>query len=226
MPNLLKTSYYLPLQVTIDDREPATLEEEFRKMGNMIICRKRMLAGDYLFDEEVLVERKTIPDFCRSIKDGRLFKQVKELASCQIPSYLILEGRNRLFRETDFSLQAIQGILISISIAFRIPVLKTKNTKETVQVMLQSYKQLTKEGLDDQRFFPRPAFFKKKKDPMLSQKVHILEGFPGIGADKAEKLLMKFGNLHAVFTAKEEEFLQVPGFGKKTVDRLKEVLHK
>jgi DNA excision repair protein ERCC-4 len=225
MPNLLTSSYYFPLQVTIDDREPDLMEEEFRKMGNLIICRKRMLAGDYLFDGDVLVERKTIPDFCRSIKDGRLFKQVKELARFQIPSYLILEGKNSHFKDTGFSLQAIQGILISISIAFRIPIIKTKNTQETVQVMLQSYKQLTKKGLEIQRFFQRPAPIKRNNNPMLSRKIHILEGFPGIGADKAERLLMKFGNLHAVFTAKEEELLQVPGFGKKTVDRLKEVLN-
>ena len=90
--------------------------------------------------------------------------------------------------------------------------------------MLQSYKQLTKDGLEDQRFYPRLSRFSKKKDPLLSQKIHILAGFPGIGTDKAESLLMKFGNLQALFTAGSEEFKQVPGIGKKTIERLIKIL--
>ena len=226
MSKLLKSSYYFPLQVTIDDREPLTLEEAFQKMGNMIIRRQRLESGDYLFDGDLLVERKTIPDFCHSIKDGRLFSQVKNLTRCKVPACLILEGKNRLFKETDFSPQAIQGILLSISLAFRLPILRTKNSQETVQVMLQCFKQLTKDRLEDIRFNPRISSFKKKSNPLLAQRIHILEGFPGIGTDRAERLLKKFGNLHAVFTAEDEELLKVPGFGKKTVDRLREVLKK
>jgi len=226
MSKLLKSSYYFPLQVTIDDREPLTLEEAFQKMGNMIIRRQRLESGDYLFDGDLLVERKTIPDFCHSIKDGRLFRQVKNLTRCKVPACLILEGKNRLFKETDFSPQAIQGILLSISLAFRLPILRTKNSQETVQVMLQCFKQLTKDRLEDIRFNPRISSFKKKSNPLLAQRIHILEGFPGIGTDRAERLLKKFGNLHAVFTAEDEELLKVPGFGKKTVDRLREILKK
>jgi len=195
-------------------------------MGNMIIRRQRLESGDYLFDGDLLVERKTIPDFCHSIKDGRLFRQVKNLTRCKVPACLILEGKNRLFKETDFSPQAIQGILLSISLAFRLPILRTKNSQETVQVMLQCFKQLTKDRLEEIRFNPRPSPFKKKSNPLLAQRIHILEGFPGIGTDRAERLLKKFGNLHAVFTAEDEELLKVPGFGKKTVDRLREVLKK
>jgi DNA excision repair protein ERCC-4 len=226
MSKLLKSSYYFPLQVTIDDREPPTLEEEFRTMGNMILRRQRLASGDYLFDGDLLVERKTIPDFCQSIKDGRIFRQVKNLANTKVPACLILEGKNRLFKETDFSPQSIQGILLSISLAFRLPILKTKNPQETVQVMLQSYKQLTKDKLEELRFYPKFPGYKKSTYPLLSQRIQILESFPGIGTDRAERLLMKFGNLHKVFIAEEEELLKVPGLGKKTVDRFRELLQK
>ncbi|MCE7053130.1 helix-hairpin-helix domain-containing protein [Algoriphagus sp. AGSA1] len=226
MPNLLKSSYYLPLQVTIDDREPVALEEEFRKLGNMIIHRQRLAVGDYLFDRDFLVERKTIPDFCLSVKDGRLFKQAGKLAGSRIPGCIILEGKTKDFKNTDFSPQALQGILLSMSLAFRLPVLRTKNICETVQVMLQSFKQLAGDGLGEHRFYPRPISAKKRKDPFLVQKIHILEGFPGIGADKAERLLMKFGNLQAVLTACDKELLSVPGIGEKTVNRLIEILRK
>ncbi len=224
MSNLLKSSYYYPLQVTIDDREPYTLEEEFRNLGNMIIHRQRLETGDYLLDGDLLVERKTISDLCSSIKDGRLFNQMKKLTNVRVPTCLILEGKKKQFRETDFSPQSIQAILLSISLAFRIPILKTKNSRQTVEVMLQSFKQLNKDRLASQRFYPRPTLFKKSSHPLLAQRIHILEGFPGIGTERAESLLIKFGNLQGVFTADIKELLNVPGVGKKTVDLLCELL--
>jgi len=226
MSRLLKSSYYFPFQITIDAREPTALEEVFRIKGNMIIHRQTLLAGDYLFDGDLLVERKTIPDFCRSIKDGRLFHQAKILSKSKVPACIILEGRNRDFKETDFLPQAIQGILLTISLSFRIPILRTKTTEESAAVMLQCFKQLTKDKLEEQRFYPRPVPFKQKRQVWLRRQIHILEGFPGIGVDRAERLLTKFGNLHAVFTAGQEELLEVPGFGKKTVERFFEILKK
>jgi DNA excision repair protein ERCC-4 len=65
-----------------------------------------------------------------------------------------------------------------------------------------------------------------EKDPLLAQKIHILEGFPGIGVDKAERLLLKFGCLQAVFNAEVEDLLNVPGIGKKTVEGMLEILKK
>ncbi|WP_158861324.1 ERCC4 domain-containing protein [Lunatibacter salilacus] len=224
MSKFLKTSSYFPLQVSIDDRESVALEDEFRKLGNMIVCRQRMDVGDYLLDSDLLVERKTIPDFCHSIKDGRLFKQAKLLATSPIPAIYILEGRNRQFKDTDFTRQAIQGILISLSLAFRLPIIKTKNYPESVQVMLQCFKQLTKDRLEEQRFFPQS--YTKKQPPLHIQRVQILKGFPGVGVDRAERMLAKFDSLYAVFTAENEALLNVPGLGKKTVDRFLEILRK
>lgn len=226
MSKILKSSSYFPLQVTIDDREPGVLEREFRELGNMIIHRKRLEVGDYLLDGDFLVERKSIPDFCLSIKDGRLFTQAGKLMSSCIPACLILEGKNREYKKTDFSSKAIQGILLSISLAFRLPILRTKNTHESVEVMLQGFKQLTRDKLEERHYYPRPFHSKLKKDPLLAQKLHILEGFPGIGVDKAERLLMKFGNLESVFTAHADDLLKVPGIGKKTVEGMLEILKK
>ncbi len=225
MAKILKSSYFFPFQVTVDDREPDCVVEELKEFGNMIIQRKRLDVGDYLLDDNLLVERKTIYDFCHSIKDGRLFKQVARLAKNPIQACIILEGKNKTFKETKFSPQAIQGVLLSISLAFKVPVLRTKSPKETVQVMIQSFKQLTKDPLEDQRIHPRPFFFKKRIDPLLlARKIHILEGFPGIGIDRAEKLLLKFGNLQAIFNAGNEELLRVPGLGKKTIAIFRSIL--
>ncbi|MBA4302466.1 MAG: hypothetical protein C0433_20535 [Cyclobacterium sp.] len=116
--------------------------------------------------------------------------------------------------------------MLSISLAFKLPILRTKSTHESVEVMLQGYKQLTRDKLEDQRFYPRPFPSKLKRDPLLAQKLHILEGFPGIGVDKAERLLTKFGSLQAIFSASSDVLLETPGIGKKTAEGMLEILKK
>ncbi|WP_194973270.1 ERCC4 domain-containing protein [Aquiflexum lacus] len=224
MSRLIKSSYFYPLEVIIDDREPMSVEKELLAKGNLLVQRKRLDVGDYIFDNDLLVERKTVVDFCGSIKDGRLFKQVSKLAKSKIPGILILEGKQKEFKETDFSVSAIQGILVSISLGFKIPILQSKGIKETVAIMLQGYKQLTKDRLQDQRVYPRKGNFKKGKDQSLKQKIHILEGFPGIGVDRAERLLDHFGSLKAAFDADFEKLLSVPGFGRISALKFIEIL--
>jgi len=224
MSRLIKSSYFYPLEVVIDDREPLSVERELLEKGNLLVQRKRLGVGDYIFDNDLIVERKTVQDFCGSIKDGRLFRQVFKLAQSKTPAILILEGKHKDFKETDFSVQAIQGIVVSVSLVFKIPILRSKSLKETVEIMLQGYKQLTKDRHQEQRLYPRKGDFKKSKDRFLEQKIHILEGFPGIGVDRAKMLLEHFGSLKAVFDADFENLLSVKGFGKTTAKKLKEIL--
>lgn len=226
MYRILKSSYFYPLEVVIDDREPISVEYELLAKGNLLVNRKRLDVGDYFFDNDLIVERKTVPDFCASIKDGRLFKQMSRLANSKTPGILILEGKQKEFKETDFSVPAIQGILISISLGFKIPILRSKGIKETIAIMLQGYKQLTKDNLQNQRVYPRKGNFKKKKDQFLEQKIHILEGFPGIGVDRANLLLEKFQTLDRVFQSKKEEFLDLKGIGHNTWERFQEILRR
>lgn len=224
MSRLIKSSYFYPLEVIIDDREPISVEKELLAKGNLLVQRKRLDVGDYIFDKDLLVERKTVLDFCASIKDGRLFKQVSKLSKNKIPSMLILEGRQKDFNKTDFTAQAIQGVMVSISLGFKIPILRSKGIKETVSIMLQGYKQLTKDKLQEQRTYPRKGNFKKGRDQNLKQKIHVLEGFPGIGADRANSLLDHFGSLKAVFNADFENLLNVPGFGRISARKFKDLL--
>jgi DNA excision repair protein ERCC-4 len=226
MTELLKSSYFYPLEVIIDDREPISIEQEFLTKGNLLVQRKRLDVGDYIFDNELIVERKTVKDYCESIKDGRLFRQVSKLAKNKVTAFMILEGRQKDFKETDFSVQAIQGILVSVSLGFRIPILRSKSIRESVEIMLQGYKQLTKDRLLEQRIFPRKGNFKKKKDRFLEEKIHILEGFPGVGVDRAKSLLDHFGNLKAVFDADLENLLEVKGFGRISAKNFKEILER
>jgi ERCC4-type nuclease len=51
----------------------------------------------------------------------------------------------------------------------------------------------------------------------------VVEGLPGVGPERAEALLRKFGTLSALFSASAEELEQVEGIGEKTARRLEEL---
>jgi ERCC4-type nuclease len=210
----------------IDDREPIYVEKELLSKGNLLVRRKRLDLGDYIFDNDLIVERKTILDFCTSIKDGRLFKQMSKLANSKIPGILILEGKHKDFKNTDFSLTAIQGVMISIGLVFKIPILRSKGVEETVSIMLQGYKQLTKESVEFRRVYSPKLKYKRRKDQLLIYKVHVLEGFPGIGSERANLLLEKFQTLDRIFQSPKEEFLELKGIGIKTWELFQDILRK
>ena len=81
--------------VVIDDRERAEpVAAALRRSGSVLIEVRRLPAGDYLVDDTLLFERKTLADLCASIKDGRLFAQGLRLTRAPQRPALILEGRS------------------------------------------------------------------------------------------------------------------------------------
>jgi len=93
MSRIIKSSYFYPLEVLIDDREPLSVERELLEKGNLLVQRKRLGVGDYIFDNDLIVERKTVQDFCGSIKDGRLFTQVSKIGQKQNSCYFDFGGK-------------------------------------------------------------------------------------------------------------------------------------
>jgi len=61
-----------------DDREPEGLQQFATLVDKEIIFeRKRMKRADYRFGK-FYIERKTVEDFCASIVDGRINKQIED----------------------------------------------------------------------------------------------------------------------------------------------------
>ena len=68
-------------RLSVDHSERhSTLLEAARRSGAFNVRMVHLGTGDYLIDDEVLVERKTIGDFVASLVDGRLFPQAARLA--------------------------------------------------------------------------------------------------------------------------------------------------
>jgi len=69
-----------------------------------------------------------------------------------------------------------------------------------------------------QGFSRRPGYRPKNK---RRRQVYILQRLPGVGRDRAERLLNVFGSVEAVMTAGIEDLQVVEGIGRKTAEKIK-----
>ena len=175
----------------------------------------RLALGDYLIDDSLLIERKTLPDLVDSIKDGRLFGQGCGLARTGIWTALILEGTGKDLAGCGMRREAIQGALITLTLFLGIPLLRSQTPQETARLMLFAARQA--------RTVATGALPRRGRRPRGKYRVQarVLQGLPGIGPERAKRLLDKFGTIEAVMTAAVEELASVRGVGMATAQSIR-----
>lgn len=205
-----------PLAIVADDRERASEVIEFlRAIPGVAVGIERLAAGDYLADRRLLFERKTLRDFSVSIVDGRLFRQMGTLARTRTRAVLILEGTGKDVESIGVRREAVQGALITVSLLLGIPVLRSVSAEETARLIVYAARQLQAVGKSG---FPRPGY---RPGTRKGRQLFILQGLPGVGRERALRLLEKFGSVEAVIRAEREELLAVEGVGARTADRIR-----
>lgn len=208
-----------PNHITADDREcKSKVIMSLLEMENVDIRIRRLPVGDYQIGRRVIVERKTLKDFAISIVDGRLFKQMIRLTNSTSKGVLILEGTAADTVDLKITRESMQGALITVSLILGIPVLRSKNPSETAKLIVYIGHQLesmTRGGM--QRHGYRPKGNRKRQ-------MFILQGLPGIGPEKAGRLLDRFGSVEATISASSDELQTVEGIGKSIADRIRWVV--
>ncbi len=204
------------INITADDREhKSEVIKSLMYIENVEVCIRRLSMGDYQVDNRVIVERKTLKDFAISIIDGRLFKQMIRLANSTFTGVLILEGTAIDTVDLGMTREAMQGALITVSLILGIPVLRSKDPSETAKLIVFIARQIElMAGGGMQRHGYRPKTKRKRQ-------LFILQGLPGVGSEKAERLLAMFGNVEAAISASSSELQAVDGIGKSIADKIK-----
>lgn len=210
-----------PIRIIVDDREQRCgMIEMLEATGSVSLSINHLACGDYEVDDHLLFERKTLTDLAVSIKDGRLFRQGCRLAQSHKRGIIILEGTSRNLASSNMRREALQGALISLTVFLGIPLLRSRNLQESAQLMLytaRQYRSIASGALPRHGIRPRG----KRKTQL-----HILQGIPGLGPERAGMLLDKFGSVEAVLTASMEELLSVKGIGKQSVDAIFWAVHE
>ena len=202
-------------KITIDYRERNCLiSSELVSMG-FLVEFKELKVADYLV-KETAIERKTVNDFISSMINKRLLKQLEELQQYK-NRLLIIEGieEQELYTDskewTGMNANAIRGFLLSILLKYKVPIIFTKNYKDTAKFISVLAKKQKKE---------MSLNVTKKTLNKKERLQFILEGFPGIGPKTSKKLLKKFKNLRNIFNSSEEELKAVIGKKAKGVKEL------
>ena len=146
----------MPL-IKVDDRECnekllSTLRQE--KDFTLQICR--LPIGDYQVDDILLVERKAVRDMIASIKDGRWFRQAIKLSALPIQSMVILEGTSLNYKSIGMKREAIQGALISLSLLFKIPLIRSRTPEETAKLIHHPVEFVKKVQENNRKALPEP----------------------------------------------------------------------
>ncbi|MGC8988922.1 MAG: ERCC4 domain-containing protein [Verrucomicrobiia bacterium] len=197
-------------RIVVDDRESRSqVIERLKLQPHVQLEVRRLSVGDYEVGTEWVFERKTIHDFAASLADGRLFHQVARLARCPNGSALILEGPDQVRAETGISPEAWQGTIISIGLAFRLPVIRSADPEETARLLTYAANQVGRR---------RDAVFVtagRRARALERQRIRMLTALPRIGPHRARLLLNHFGSIAAVVQAAREELTEVRGIGEQ-----------
>ena len=209
------------VQVVVDDRErPSGVVAELEKLDGIIVKIEHLTVGDYCIDGAVLIERKTAVDFAQSLMDGRLFAQASRMAASRLRPAYIIEGNSAEWSHLGVSREALQGALITLMLIFDVPVLRSSAPAESARLMLYTGSQLVRLRHPD--YLPyRQAKAKRKK----TRQLRVLQSLPGVGSDRAKRLLEHFGTVRACFDASKTELLKVEGIGLKIAEAIDQVLN-
>jgi DNA excision repair protein ERCC-4 len=204
------------IKIIADYREiPSKLPEILKNHGANVI-RRQLKTGDYIINEEVIIERKTREDFVLSIIQGRLFSQCAKMKKTDKHIMLLIEG-NPYHTKHDIDRQAIKGALLSVSLCWQIPIIYSTDVNDSAHTIIMTGNQLLKESY--------PNFQRTRNSKNLQKKaIYFLQGLPTIGPVLAKALLKKFDTIENVILASEEELMEIEGLGKKKVKLIREFL--
>lgn len=207
--------------ILADHRELSSNVTRHLKGHDAEIRETQLKVGDYIVSERVAVERKAIPDFLQSIIDQRLFRQMEELADSYEKPVLILEGNpEMLFLERNMHANTVRGVLSSIAIDYRIPIIWTHNSKETAaQIYWMAYREQVGESKGLQ------IRCNKKVASLPQQQEFLVAGLPNISNVLSKRLLKHFGTVRDVYDATPEELMKVEGVGKEKAKRIWDLIN-
>jgi Fanconi anemia group M protein len=200
-------------EIVCDNRETASSVVRNLSLMGINLKLEQLSVGDYVISERVGIERKSSQDFTDSIKDGRLFRELKELSDTYERSILILEDDP--FENSSLSENAIYGAISSIILNLGVTIYKTKDAKETAMFLYQ----LAKKEQSDSSSSLKLRF---DKAPIEISRLleYVVAGIPGVNTTRAKNLLKEFQTLQNIFSADIPDLTKIENIGKKIAQEI------
>jgi len=208
-------------KILIDIRENGSnLSKKLLDLG-LEVKIKTLAVGDIIVSDQVGIERKTVRDFVNSIIDKRIFTQIKDLKNNFENPIIILEGEDDLYSVRNIHPNAIRGALATIVSSFKIPLIRTKDSQDTAELIRAI-------AIREQTQIEKEFSIRTDKIPMTTkeQQEFIIESLPGIGPSLAKSLLREFKTVKNIINADIKELEKVEKIGPKRAIEIQKILEE
>ncbi len=213
--------------IQISDKEQSRIEpaqEYYTEQGHTVEVTNLPI-GDYLFDNQVVFEFKTIPDFISSIQDKRIFNEPINQAETYDHHFVIIQGNEH----TRTKALAMTRHYQQVTIYQYLGVISSLNRYTTViecyspyieesfyRMMVQARKCLSDKPIVKR--FPR-----KEKNVCFNWLAYCNYG---ISAKKANAIVktLDLHTLNDLLQLTPEKLMSVDGIGKKNAEKIIEGL--
>jgi len=181
---------------------------------------KTLEVADYVVSDRVAFERKNIDDFLSSwLTEKKLFGQIGDLVKAYERPVLIIEGGNPMYAGRNLHQNAVQGLMNTIAVSFRCPVLYSDNAPDTANIIMM----IAKKEQDEEYRLPQ-MHGKRSHMTTDEQREYIVSAIPDVGPVAARALLEHFGSVQEVFSTDIERLIHVKNVGRKTAEKIREVV--
>lgn len=206
------------LWAIVDQRERSSkITKHLIELG-IEIKTEQLEVADYILSDNVAVELKTKSDFVNSIIDGRMLSQLRNMRSSFNIPLLVLEGSEDIYSLRNIHPNAIRGMLSTIAIDYNIPIIQTKNNKDTAELF-----KVIIDREQNRQFKDFPLRPEKKPFTLREQQQFIIESLPGIGPTLAKSLLREFKSVKNIINADEQQLQNTPLVGPKKASDIQKV---
>ena len=210
------------MKITIDSREQnrIPIATEYFKNEGYDVSIEQLNTGDYLFNNQVVMEFKTWPDFMSSITDGRLWNETQKQMEHYNIHFLVIHGTNRDYNEA-FQHNGLTDEMITGAIARLLTYTKiiygTKTITDTFKLM-----KTTAEKCQDNKTLCR-QFGTKSINPAFNVLAYCVED---IKAERAKNIVNFLGlkTITDVTQLTQEDLKKVPGIGEKLSQKIIEAI--
>ncbi len=187
--------------------------------NNVVVNLEKLEYADYIVSSRCGVEIKTVEDFVNSIIDGRLLEQIKNLKNNFERPIIVIEGSQDIFAVRNVHHNSILGMMATIAVSYGIPIIQTRNFKETSALLQIIAKREQKESGKD---FSLHA--DRKPATLKEQQEYVVSSFPGINLTLSKPLLRHFKTVKNIVNASEQELQEVGKIGPAKAKQIKNVV--
>ncbi len=208
----------------ISPTEPA----ELKKLGKVSAVPERS-GADFLIAGKagrLGIQRKKFPeDLLSSLADGRLYEQAHLLQALD-HRVLIIEGLGKwtldgeLLDIRQFTRDQLDGLFFTLSFEFGFHIFWVKNIHETERTLKGMERWWRKEQHNSLRRRPGPKADSWGQRGNREYACHLLQSFPGVGAELAARMYDHFGKAPITWEVGVEDLQKVKGVGKGKAEKM------